>query len=97
MLRRELVNVKGPTSIFIEAEITDAGHLLFSGQDVGKAPIETFGDSDYEYWLQINSDDKDRLLMLLIEQRYACNARVISNLMDLLKEQGILYEFHTYS
>lgn len=61
-----LVNIQGPTSIYIDAAITDEGDLLFSGQDIGDAPNEIFGDSDYEYWLTIKAAHKDRLLLALI-------------------------------
>ena len=55
-----LVRIEGPTSVYIDAEITDEGDLLFSGQDVGEAPSEMFGDSDYEYWLMIPALHKDQ-------------------------------------
>ena len=70
--RRRRLNVKlyeggGVTSRFVEAEINDNGDLVISGQDVGKAPLEFWGDSDYEYWLKVISENKDKLLKALIE------------------------------
>ncbi len=59
-----LVNVKGPTSIHIEVEVTNTGDLLFSGCDLGSAPSEIFGDSDYEYWLTIDASHKDQVLVI---------------------------------
>ena len=44
----ELVNRGGTTSIHIDVRIKENGDLLFSGQDIGEAPIEIVGDSDYE-------------------------------------------------
>ena len=61
-----LVQVKGPTSIYIDVEITAEGDLLFSGQDIGQAPKEFFGDSDYEYWLLLKAGEKDRVLLALL-------------------------------
>ena len=91
-----LVQVKGPTSIYIDAEITDEGDLLFSGQDIGQAPSETFGDSDYEYWLYIKAASKDRVLLALIEKLYSGNTKLISEFMEYLKSKEIPYEFHSY-
>ncbi len=51
----------GETSVFIDAEITEAGNLVVSGQDLGKAPEEYWGDSDYEYWVVIAKEHRDRL------------------------------------
>jgi hypothetical protein len=39
-----LVDTHGATSVRIDVEITDEGDLLFSGQDVGDAPNEFWGD-----------------------------------------------------
>ena len=61
---------KGETSINIEAEINDNGDLSINGQDIGKAPQEAFGDSDYEYWLTVSNKYKDIMLIALIEH---CN------------------------
>ncbi len=61
-----LVAHRGETSVFIDAEIDTKGSLVTSGQDVGKAPMDCFGDSDYEYWLVVADSDKDRVLSLLV-------------------------------
>ncbi len=47
--RVQLCEVRGETSVYIDAEINDQGSLVVSGQDVGKMPEEYWGDSDYEY------------------------------------------------
>lgn len=92
-----LVRVEGPTSIYIDAEITDEGDLLFSGQDIGEASSEMFGDSDYEYWLRISASHKDQVLLALIEKLYSGITKLISELGDYLKFKGIPCEFFKYS
>jgi hypothetical protein len=92
-----LVQVKGPTSIYIDVEITEEGDLLFSGQDIGETPKEFFGDSDYEYWLRVKAEDKDELLLALIEKFYSGNTRVISQLREYLNARGIASEFDSYA
>lgn len=92
-----LVDIKGATSIHIDVQITDQGNLLFSGQDLGAAPRTVFGDSDYEYWLTVSAEDKDSLLVALIETHYCGNAPVISELRDTLDWKGIPHKFQSYS
>ena len=84
-----LVNLGGATSIHIEVEVTDEGALLFSGQDIGAAPSELYGDSDYEYWLTIPAKDKDKLLLALLEKYLSGNHKVISELRQLCEAKGI--------
>ena len=127
-LRREkkvkLVARLGETSVFIDAEINEEGNLVLSGQDIGKAPKDWFGDSDYEYWLVAAASDKDHVLSILlgqvaggqqfrpasdasedekdwalltvIEKTYGGDLRAVSALCDLLRANGIRFEFRTY-
>jgi hypothetical protein len=92
----ELVRIAGATSVCIDAEITENGDLQISGQDIGAAPQEMFGDVDYEYWLRIAAADKDRLLLALIEQQYSGNAKVVSKLRHFLGSKGIYCGFFSY-
>lgn len=91
-----LVDIQGRTSIHIEVTITEEGDLLFSGQDIGEAPERTFGDSDYEYWLRIPADQKDRALLAFLEKLYGGNPRVISEVREYLKSKGISASFSSY-
>jgi hypothetical protein len=91
-----LVSQTGSTSIYINARIEDNGDLRFSGQDIGDAPEEIFGDLDYEYWLTIPAAEKDRLLLALIEKIYKGNASVVSEMKEFLEERNIPYGFQTY-
>ena len=60
-----LVSSRGETSVFIDAEIDREGNLVLSGCDIGKAPKDWFGDSDYEYWLVVQASDKNRVFSIL--------------------------------
>jgi hypothetical protein len=120
----KLVARPGETSVFIDAEIDEKGNLLLSGQDIGKAPKDWFGDSDYEYWVVVAASDKEHVLSILlgqvaggqqfrpagdasederdwalltvIEKTYGGDLRAVSGFCDLLKANGIRYEFHTF-
>lgn len=91
-----LVDKEGGTSIHIEAGITDTGDLLISGQDLGEAPRQSFGDSDYEYWLRIPSATKDRVLLALLEKCYADDPQVVSRLQAYLQSKGIETTFYCH-
>ncbi len=91
-----LVQIKGPTSVNINVRIDKNGDLLFSGFDIGDVPQEIFGDADYEYWLRIPAEHKDRVLLALIEKHYSGNTRLISEIQSYLKSTGIPCEFTTW-
>ena len=94
--RIKLVSLGGSTSIHIDMRIDENGDLLFSGQDIGNAPEEIFGDLDYEYWLTVPASEKDRLLLALLEKHYAGDASVVSTLREFMESKQIPCSFHSY-
>jgi len=92
----KLVSQGGSTSIHIDVRIKENGDLLFSGQDIGDAPEEIFGDLDYEYWLTVPAAEKDKLFLALLEKHYAGNAMVISELREFMQSKQISCEFYSY-
>jgi len=92
----KLVSQGGSTSIHIDMRIDENGNLLFSGQDIGSAPEEIFGDSDYEYWLTVPAAEKDRLLLALLEKHYAGDAMIISTLREFMESKQIPCSFNSF-
>ena len=92
----KLVRRGGSTSIYIDMSIDEDGNLLFSGQDIGSAPDEIFGDSDYEYWLTVPASEKDRLLLALLEKHYGGDELVISTLREFMESKEIPCSFHSF-
>ncbi len=92
----QLYEYRGETSIYIDAEIGDSGDLLLSGQDIGKAPEEYWGDADYEYWVHVPAEHKDDVLLALVEKVYGGNRSAISDFRAFLKEKGIPSTFHSW-
>lgn len=74
------------------AKIDDNENLVFEGYDVGETPKKYWGDSDYEYWLVINKDYKDTILLWLIKERFKDD----SHFKNWLDEKGIPSEFGSW-
>jgi hypothetical protein len=96
-LNVRLYEHRDSTSVFIEAEIDSNGQLLISGQDIGDAPKEHCEDSDYEYWIVVPSEQKDCLLLILLQELYSGNSKIISDFLSLLKSRGIGHIFESYA
>jgi len=94
--RVRLYERRGETSVFIDIEIKDTGEVLMSGQDLGKAPEEFWGDSDYEYWLYVNQDQKDLLLLSLIKKLFGGSSEAFSKFREFLIEYNIPYQFDSW-
>jgi len=87
---------RGPISIFIDAAILDNGDLQLSGVDVAEPPLEIFGDSDYEYWVTVPREHKDRLLLELLRQLYQGDCSADGKLTAILEAKGIPHKFDNY-
>lgn len=92
----KLVEIEGSTSRYVDAEITDKGDLLLSGQDIGDAPRAIWNEDEYEYWLTVRAADKDRVLLALLEKLYTGNPSVVSELKHYLESKDIPCEFFNY-
>jgi hypothetical protein len=95
--RIRLFEKQGETSIYIDAEISKEGGLIVSGQDLGKAPEEFWGDSDYEYMVLVKRDQRDLLLLSLIKEKFGGTAQAFSNFREYLIKEGIPYEFGSWA
>jgi hypothetical protein len=94
--RVELVRqTGGATKIFIDAVIGEGGDLVMEGQDVGAAPMQMFDDEDYEYWVTVRAEHKDRVLLGLMQQVFS-DPSASSRFMEWLKKRGIPFEFSSY-
>ena len=91
-----LYEQRGETSRFIDAEINKDGDLVVSGQDVGKAPREFWGDADYEFWVFVRGEHKDDVLLALIEKLYSGSGSAVTDFREFLKSRGIPNEFDTW-
>lgn len=78
--------------IHLEVKIDDDGKLVFEGHDLGEIPEKYWGDSDYEYWLIIDEDYKDTILLWLIKERF----RNDSEFKEWLNEKGIPSQFYSW-
>ena len=47
----------------MDAKIKDNDDLVLEGYDIGKLVEERLGDPDYEYWLTVEKQHKDEVLL----------------------------------
>jgi hypothetical protein len=80
------------TSVVIDVSVNESGDLVLAGQDIGAAPTEIFGDSDYEYWVTVRAADRDAVLLQLLVERFDDDR----DFMEWLKARAIPYEFFSH-
>ncbi len=72
--------------------IQDNGDLRLDVNDCGQTPLKYWGDIDYEYWLNVDKDWKDTVLLLLIKEKF----KRFSDLANWLEENKIPNTFGSW-
>jgi hypothetical protein len=88
--------IEKTTGRYIDASINAAGSLYITGVDDGPLTSAFFGKSDYEYFITIEAQHKDLLLLHLIKALHGHDAAITSALMKIANENGIPYSFASY-
>jgi hypothetical protein len=87
----QLYEQQGETSRYIDAEITQHGDLVISGQDLGKMPEKYWGDSDYEFMVYVAAKYKSDVFRILLEKLNNDIDDVEDEFRDLMKSRRILW------
>jgi len=86
----QLYEERGETSRYIDATITKDGDLVIMGQDVGKAPSEFWGDSDYEFWVYVPAKYKDDVRLALLDKLHAGNPKAVDEFKDFESKDDVI-------
>lgn len=67
-MKTELCNEKlQHANIYVLAELSE-GKLKISGNEIGRACEDLFGDSDYEYFYSFDEENTEKLFNLLLDE-----------------------------
>ena len=88
--------IEKTTGRYIDVSINAAGSLYVTGVDDGPLTSAFFGKSDYEYFITIEAQHKDLLLLHLIKALHGHDGDVTSTITKIAKENGIPYSFASY-
>lgn len=80
-------------TISIHAHLSSDGGLRLEGHDVGKRVEEIWGDSDYEYSVDVPASEIGRLVLLLLKEKYDGDTKAVSKFKTLCESNGIAHSF----
>lgn len=85
------------TKVFVEVHIDPQTHnMVMAGQDLGAAPLRFFGKDEYEYFLSVEANLKDRLLLHLMQHVFAGETSTRTAIAEWLDARGIPYKLHSF-
>jgi hypothetical protein len=83
-------------TISIHAQLSADGGLRLEGDDVGQRVQEIWGDSDYEYWVDVPASEIGRLLLLLLKEKYDGDTEAVSKFKTFCESNGIAHSFFNW-
>jgi hypothetical protein len=84
------------TSSTIFGGCSAGGELALTGRDRGAAPLATWGQDEYEFWVTVAPGQKDALLLALIVERFGGRVDAVDRFREWLKARGVPHEFHNW-
>lgn len=77
------------TPTTIDAEIAAAGDVVVVTHDVGDLPRRVYGRDDHEEHLLLPAEHKDRLLLLLLRERFGGDLHGAAQLREFLEQHSL--------
>ena len=72
------------------------GSVRVDTQDMGKRVEEIWGDSDYEFWVDVPAGALPKLVFALLREKYAGRARAVDEFTAFCKQENIEHEWDSW-
>ena len=73
------------------------GSVRLDAQDMGKFVEEVWGDTDYEFWVDVPATALRKLAFILLRERYAGRSGAVDEFRAFCKREGIEHEWNSYA
>ena len=92
----ELYQKGGKTWQSVRAWVSEEGNLVLEGHDLGERPEQFFGVDEYEYFVSVKAEHKDRVLLALLRKLYGGHPEAVEEFRADMKASGIPSEFFSH-
>jgi len=73
------------------------GSVRLDAQDMGKLVEEVWGDTDYEFCVDVPATALRKLAFILLRERYAGRSGAVDEFRAFCKREGIEHEWNSYA
>jgi hypothetical protein len=85
----ELYRQEGTGFRSVRLTVKPDGSVLMDAQDMGKSVDEIWGDSDYEFWVDVPASAIRKLVFALLRDRYAGRPGAVDELNAFCEKEAI--------
>jgi hypothetical protein len=81
----------------IRLEVKKDGSVKIDAQDMGKLVEGTWGDSDYEFWVEVKRKEIPKLLFALLKEKYKNVEDAVDDFGAFCKENDIEHTWDSWA
>jgi hypothetical protein len=93
----ELYRKEGAEFRSVRLTVKPDGSVLLDAQDMGKSVEEIWGDTDYEFWVDVPATAIRKLVFALLRDRYAARSGAVDEFNKFCKTEGIDHEWGNWA
>ncbi len=92
----EIARQEGTEFRSVRLTLADDGAIKMDAQDMGPIVTEIWGDSDYEFWVDIAPAAVPKLAFELLREKFAGQLGAVDAFRDWCKAHGVEHEFDSW-
>ena len=92
----ELYRQEGDSFRSVRLSVNPDGSIRLEAQDMGKYVEEVWGDSDYEFWVDVSASAIRKLVFALLREKYGGRERAVDEFREFCKREEIEHEWDSW-
>ena len=93
----ELYRQKGDNFRSVRLSVNADRSVRLDAQDMGKPVQNVWGDSDYEFWVDVPARALRKLAFTLLREKYAGRSGAVDEFRAFCKRENIEHEWGSYA
>ena len=96
VLTEEIVREEKPFFRSIYLTINESGDIKIDCQDMGEVVQKVWGDSDYEFWVDVPSSETRKLLFALLREKFIAKDKAVDDFKDFCLKNKIAHKWESW-
>jgi hypothetical protein len=92
----ELYRREGDNFRSVRLSVGADGAVKLDTQDMGTIVKEIWGDSDYEFWVDVPASALPKLAFVLLREKYAGREKAVDEFRAFCKQEAIEHEWDSW-
>jgi hypothetical protein len=92
----EIYRQEGDSFRSVRVSVNDDGSVRLDAQDMGKQVEDVWGDSDYEFWVDVPATALPKLAFALLREKYAGRSGAVDEFRAFCKREDIEHKWDSY-